>query len=59
MYQNFVVSLYFKIKVMDREKIYDLYMKWVDEVVEECDWKTHFTPKEIVYKICQIIQIHF
>jgi hypothetical protein len=56
MYQNFVVYLYFKIKVMDREKIYDLYMKWVDEVAEECEWKTNFTPKEIVCKICQIIE---
>lgn len=41
---------------MDREKIYDLYMKWVEEVAEECEWKTNFTPKEIVYKICQIIE---
>jgi hypothetical protein len=41
---------------IDKNKIYDLYMKWVDEVSEECDWKTHFTPLEIVHQICTIIE---
>ena len=31
-------------------------MQWVDKVTEDNDWKTQFTPKEIVYKICEIIE---
>jgi hypothetical protein len=31
-------------------------MEWVDEVSEACDWKTHFTPLEIVHQICTIIE---
>ena len=41
---------------MDKEKIFKLYMQWVDKVTEDSDWKTQFTPKEIVYKICEIIE---
>lgn len=41
---------------INRDKVYELYMKWVDEVSEECDWKTHFTPNEIVHQICHIIE---
>ena len=41
---------------INKEQIYNKYMQWVDEVTEDLDWKTQFTPKEIVYKICQIIE---
>ena len=41
---------------IDREQIYNKYMQWVDEVTEDIEWKTHFTPKEIVNKICEIIE---
>ena len=41
---------------MNKEKIFKLYMQWVDKVTEDNDWKTQFTPKEIVYKICEIIE---
>lgn len=41
---------------VDKEKLYKLYMEWVDDVVEECDWKTSFGPEEIVYKIGRIIE---
>jgi len=42
--------------VLDKEKIYKIYMEWVDKVSDECDWKSTFGPKEIVYKICKIIE---
>lgn len=41
---------------LDRDEIYETYMKWVNEVSEELDWKTQFGPKEIVNKICEIIE---
>jgi hypothetical protein len=41
---------------LNKEQIYNKYMQWVEQVTEECDWKTHFTPKEIVFKICEIIE---
>jgi hypothetical protein len=31
-------------------------MQWVDKVAEECDWKTHFGPEEIVYAIAEILE---
>lgn len=42
--------------MIDKEKLFTLYMQWVDEVLEECDWKTSFHPKEIVYAIAHIIE---
>ena len=41
---------------INKEKVFNEYMKWVDQVSEEFDWKTQFSPKEIVYKICEIIE---
>ena len=41
---------------MNKEKIFKLYMQWVYKVTEDSDWKTQFTLKEIVYKICEIIE---
>jgi hypothetical protein len=41
---------------IDREKLYELYMEWVDRVSEELDWKTNFGPKEIVNSITNIIE---
>lgn len=43
-------------KMINKEKIYTLYMQWVDKVTEDNDWKTQFTPREIVNKICEIIE---
>jgi len=46
----------------DRElykTIYPLYMKWVDDVSEACDWKTQFDPQEIVDKICSLINENY
>ena len=38
---------------IDREALYDLYMA---KVAEECDWVTHFGPKEIVNMISELIE---
>lgn len=41
---------------MDKEKIYEKYMQWVEAVTEECEWKSTFTAKELVYKVCSLIE---
>jgi hypothetical protein len=41
---------------VNQEKLYELYMKKVEEIVELCDWKTHFDPHDIVCIIAQIIE---
>ena len=41
---------------IDKEKLFELYMQWVDEVLDECDWKTSFEPEEIVYAIANILE---
>ena len=41
---------------INKKELFDLYMKWVDEVTEECDWKTTFGPEEIVYAISSILE---
>lgn len=42
--------------LINSEELFLLYMKWVDEVSETCDWKTNFGPKEIVMAISKIIE---
>lgn len=37
-----------------RAEVYARYMKWVDEVSEDLEDKTHFTPEEIVSKVLEI-----
>jgi len=41
---------------INKEQLYKLYMEWVDNVTEECDWKTSFGPEEIVYAIAKILE---
>lgn len=41
---------------MDKENIYKKYMAWVEAVAEECEWKTSFTAKELVFKVCSLIE---
>ena len=41
---------------INTEELYKLYMEWVDDVSEVCDWKTHFTPDEIVNAIARILE---
>lgn len=44
--------------IIDRIKLLELYLKEVDEISEVCDWKTNFTPKEIVGMISSILEDH-
>ena len=41
---------------INKKELLNLYMKYVDEVTEECDWKSTFGPEEIVYIIGTIIE---
>jgi len=41
---------------IDKDELFKLYMEWVNEVSEECDWKTSFGPEEIVNSIANIIE---
>lgn len=41
---------------INRDELFKLYMEWVDQVSEECDWKTHFYPEEIVHAIAHILE---
>ena len=41
---------------INKEELYKLYMEWVDDVCEVCDWKTSFDPEEIVYSIANILE---
>lgn len=41
---------------INRQKLYEVYMQKVDEIVEECDWVTSFGPQEIVNLISQILE---
>jgi hypothetical protein len=41
---------------INKEKLLELYMQWVDQVADECDWKTSFEPEEIVYAIASILE---
>ena len=41
---------------INKQELFKFYMAWVDQVSEDCDWKTHFTPDEIVYKIADILE---
>lgn len=41
---------------INRDELYKLYMQWVDQVAEDCDWKTSFGPEEIVHSIANILE---
>ena len=41
---------------INRKELFELYMKWVDQVSKNIDWKTHFTPDEIVNAIATILE---
>jgi hypothetical protein len=41
---------------INREELYTHYMKWVDQVTEECDWKTSFGIEEILESIATILE---
>lgn len=41
---------------IDKEELLKIYMKWVEKVSEDIDWKTYFTPNEIVNAIATILE---
>ena len=42
--------------IIDREELHRLYMEWVNQVADDCDWKTHFGTEEIVHAIAHILE---
>jgi hypothetical protein len=45
-----------KNQMIDRKKIYELYMEEVCRIAEECDWVTHIDPKTLVSIVINIIE---
>ena len=43
---------------INKEELFKLYMEWVDEVCEVCDWKTQFRPQEIIHAVASILEEH-
>ena len=41
---------------INREELYKLYMEWVEQVTEECDWKTSFGVEEVIGAIATILE---
>ena len=41
---------------INKEELLSLYLKQVDDICEECDWKTSFRPKEIIAIIAKILE---
>ncbi len=52
----FITNLKFDKMKINREELFRMYMEWVNHVSDECDWKTHFTPEEIVHSIASILE---
>jgi hypothetical protein len=42
---------------IDKELILKQYLEWVDQVSDDLEDKTYFTPEEIVYKIIDLIEL--
>lgn len=41
---------------IDRKTLHNLYMKEVEQICEDLEWKTHFSPKEIVDLIATLLE---
>ena len=41
--------------IINRKMLFNLYMREIDKIAEDCDWKTNFTPEEIISIVCKII----
>ena len=41
---------------INKEELYKLYMEWVEQVTEECDWKTSFGVEEVIGAIATILE---
>ena len=42
--------------IIDRKKVYELYMEEVHRIAEECDWVTHIEPQTLVSIVINIIE---
>lgn len=41
---------------INEKKLYELYMEKVNRISEDLEWKTQFSPEEIVHMIVMILQ---
>jgi hypothetical protein len=41
---------------INKEKLYELYMKEIEAICEACDWKTSFTAQECVYIVSHLLE---
>lgn len=41
---------------INKEKLYELYMKEVEAICEVCDWKTSFTAEECVNIVSHLLE---
>jgi hypothetical protein len=41
---------------IDREKLYKIYMDYVNDICDECDWVLSFTPKDIIRMVSNILE---
>ncbi len=41
---------------IDKEKLYELYLQAMDEILDVCDLKTHFTAQECVYLVSRVLE---
>lgn len=39
-----------------KQEIYELYMKEVDEITEECDWVSCLTPRDVVKILLEVVE---
>lgn len=42
--------------IIDRERLYDLYMAEVNRIAENCDWKSTFDAKDCVNIMANILE---
>ena len=41
---------------INREEVYEEYMRRVDQIAEDCDWVTHIGPHTLVNLVISIIE---
>lgn len=41
---------------IDKQQLYELYMQEVENIANECEWKTHFTAEECVNMVVSILE---
>lgn len=43
---------------INKEKLYELYMREIRAICEECDWKTSFSSEECVNIVSYLLEEH-